>query len=389
MITVSVGIGKTDVARRSASDAATQAAATLPNKRADCALVFGSSSLNQDEILLGVSDIIKNIPIIGCSSAFEITSEGLATEDSVVVVLFNSDQVRFSTGFGTHMEWNSRQSGKDCAQTIDPTAKDILLFANMLPSSAEDSIDGIREKLNTISITAGGAADNLRFFETSQYFNLAAYSDAVVGLGLSGMYTSASVSVNGFLPVGVLRNITKSEKNIIKEIDGFPAVRLYEDYFGDEYIEMLQHGKLMSFATSYPLGIYEEGSVKPILRIPTHINIETGEIHLGGSIPPNSGFRLMISDKRQNTQTAKDAAIELMNKLGEKKPKFVLMLSSVARRKVVGNSWSAEISEIQEIVGVDVPIAGFYGYAEYSDSGASDKKMYLNNGSLVLWAIAE
>lgn len=390
MIAVSVGIGKNNDARRAAADATTLAIATLPNKRADCALVFGSSTLDQDSILKGVGDVVRGIPVIGCSSAFEITSESLAAEGSVVVVLFNSDQIRFSTGFGTHIGWNPRQSGKDCSQTIDPTAKDILLFANSLHGGVGVSLESVREKYNSdILMLAAGASDNLRFFETSQYFNTNAYSDAIVALGMSGVFKSAAVSTNAFLPVGVLRKITKSKDVVIEEIDNAPAVRLYDEYFGEEFADILSGGKLMSFASSYPIGIYEGDSVKPLLRIPTHIDIETGKIHLGGFVPTNSGLRLMIADKQQNIITAKEAAYNLMSKLDGKKPKFVLMISSVARRRIFGNQRDEEIRMIQEIVGLDVPIAGFYSYAEFAGNVTSNEDIYLDNGSLVLWAIAE
>lgn len=390
MITVSIGIGKNDDAKRAGADAATQALATLPDKRADCALVFGSAILNQDALVKGIKDVLGDTPMVGCSSAWEISSEGLASEESVIVIAINSDQIRFSTGFGTHMQWNARQSGKECAQTIDPVAKNILLFANMLSGGAENALAGVREKIDhELMLVAGGAADNLRFFETSQYFRSDAYSDAIVGLGLSGMFTSACVSHHGFLPVGVLRHITEAGKNIIRKIDGQPAIKLYEEYFGEEYTSMLQQGKLMSFATSYPLGIYEGDSVRPVLRSPTHIEIETGEIFCGGTVPEGSTMRLMISDKQQNISTAHEAARELMRKLGGKKPKLVLMISSVARRKIFGKTDSMEIRAVQEEVGLDVPIAGYYGYAEYADDGITNKSGLLNNGSMVLWAIAE
>lgn len=390
MITVSIGIGKNDDAKKAGEDAALTALASLPNKRADCTLVFGSSMLDQDALVKGIKEIIKDTPMIGCSSAWEISSEAQVAEGSVVVIAISSDQIRFSTGFGTHLEWNPRQSGKDCAQTIDPTARLVLLFANMLSGGIENALIGARDKINKqLAIVAGGAADNLRFYETSQYFKSSAYSDAMVALGLSGMFTFESVSVHGFLPVGILRKITKIKDNRIIEIDHKPAINLYEEYFGEEYSTMIKQGRLMSYASSYPLGIYESGSVRPTLRIPTHIDTDSGEIFCGGTLPANNSIRLMISDKQQNLSTAKDAATMLLKKLGGKKPKIILMISSVARRKILGVSASLEIREVQDIIGPDVPIAGYYGYSEYADSGENEKNVLLNNGSLVLLAIAE
>lgn len=390
MITVSIGIGKNVDAKAAGRDASSLALDSLPNRRADCALVFGSSLLNQDELMKGIGEVLSSTPMIGCSSAFEISSEGQVSEGSVVVVAISSDQIHFSTGFGTHLEWNPTQSGRDCAQTIDPTSKLVLMFANMLSGGTESALSSVKEKIGSqLTLISGGAADNLKFYETSQYFKSSPYSDAIVGLGFSGMYTMATASTHGFLPVGILKRITRMKDNKIIEIDNHPAVKLYEEYFGDEYPSMIKQGRLMTFASSYPLGIYEEGSVHPILRLPTHLDIKTGEISCSGTLPVNSGVRLMISDKHQNLKTAKDAAMSLMKKLSGKKPKLVLMISSVARRKVQSDALDSEVREIQDIVGLDVPIAGYYGYSEHVDDGNGIKQLLINNGGLVLFAIAE
>lgn len=394
MISVSIGMGKNDDARRAGADAVTQAFATLPDKHADCVVVFGSSLIDQDALMTGIADAAPGIPMVGCSTAGEISSEGLASEGGVVVVAFASNQLHFGTGFGTHMEWNARRSGIDLADTIHDALESkmtsALLFSNVLSGGTEDALLGLREQVGgLLKLVSGGASDNFSFYETSQYYNCRAFGDAITGVGFSGSYSSACVMRHGFLPVGILRHVTKATGNIIEEIDGMPAIRLYEDYFGEQYSTMLSEGKLTAFASSYPLGIYIEGASHPFLRSPLRVDIDKGLIVCGGNVPSGSSLRLMISDKQQAVATARDAARELMSKLGGKKPKVVFMFSASARRKILGHSASREVRAVQEEIGRDVPLAGFYSYAEYALDDTTDEPAVMQNGSVVLFAIAE
>lgn len=394
MISVSIGMGKNDDARRAGADAVTQALATLPDKHAQCVVVFGSALIDQDALMSGIADAAPGVQMAGCSTAGEISSEGLASEGSVVIVAINSDQLHMGTGFGTHMEWNARRSGIDLAHTIQDAMETKMtsgiIFANVLSGGVEDALFGLYEQVGGPLVTlTGGAADNFTFYETSQYHDGRAFSDAVTGVGFGGTYSAASVMQHGFLPVGVLRHVTKSSGNIIEEIDGAPAIQLYEDYFGEQYSTMLQQGKLSAFASSYPLGIYAEGREQLFLRSPLRVDVEKGVIVCGGRVPQGSNLRLMISDKQQAVTIARNAARELMRKLAGKKPKVVFMFSSSARRKLLGHSADREVRAVQEEIGREVPLAGFYSYAECAQDGNIGDAMVMHNGAVALFAITE
>ncbi len=394
MISVSIGVGKNDDARRSGADAVTQALATMPDKHADCLVVFGSSLVDQDALMAGIKDAAPMVPMVGCSTAGEISSDGLASEGGVVVAAFSSDQLQFGTGFATHMQWNARRTGVDLAHSIHDAMEvqmtSGLFFGNVLSGGMEDVLLGLREQVGTaIDIVAAGAADNFSYYETSQYYNDRAFGDAMSGIGFSGRYSSASAIRHGFLPVGASRKITKATENVIEEIDGMPAIRLYEDYFGEQYATMLSEGKLTAFASSYPLGIYVDERSKPVLRSPLRVDVTSGHIICGGSVKTGSALRLMISDKQQVVSTARDAARELMDKLGGKKPKIVFMFSSSSRKKILGHSAPREVRAVQEEIGLDVPLLGFYSYGECVGSGNENGSMVFHNGSVMLFAIAE
>ena len=69
------------------------------------------------------------------------------------------------------------------------------------------------------------------------------------------------------------------------------------------------------------------------------------------------------------------------------KPKAAIIVNSVARRKMLGLRADEEIETIQRVIGRDVPMAGFYSYAQIGGKIGSETPFH--NGSLLVWLLAE
>ena len=75
----------------SAGAKAAQMAMEKTNGRADAVFVFSAVRYDQEKMLAGVNSVIKNVPLIGCSTDGEITTDGYK-EDSVSLMVLNSDE---------------------------------------------------------------------------------------------------------------------------------------------------------------------------------------------------------------------------------------------------------------------------------------------------------
>ena len=106
-----------------------------------------------------------------------------------------------------------------------------------------------------------------------------------------------------------------------------------------------------------------------------------------GSIPEGSEVRLMISDIERGLETAAAVATKVLKNLNGKRPKAVIIVNSVARKKMFGLRADEEIETIQKILGRDVPMIGYYSYAQVG--GQDGEATPFHNGSLLIWAIAE
>lgn len=391
MIAASLGIGKCSDAKLAGKEACQQALSGLPGNTADIFFVFGSITLDQDKIIEGIKEVGGKSIVIGCSTAGEITSEAFSADKSVVVLGIVSDQMKFWEGIGHHILWSPRKAGEDCANLIEYNssgyATSALLFLDILSGSGDLTLEGAISRFGqNFPIFGGAAADDLHFYETYQYLNEKVYSGSIVGVGLSGDYKAVGVVKHGFLPIGIARKVTKSSGTILHELDGKPASSIYEEYFGIEHLSELHEGLLPSLAISFPLGVFLPESVDVVLRNPVFVD-QHGAMLFTASIPEGSEIRLMISDLERGLETAELAAKEVMMKLEGRKPKAVIIMNSIARKKMLGLHADEEIQIIQHIVGRDVPIVGLYTYAEIG--GTTESNVPFHNGSLLIWALAE
>lgn len=394
MITANVGLGTGADSYKAGAEACAQALSGLPpGSKANTLIVFGSTQFDQDELIRGVGETAPECVIIGCSTAGEISSEGFSTEKSVVIMALSSDQVRFWGGIGHHILWNPEKAGEDCANALQYDSHgyvtSCLTFLDVLSGNGDATLAGVFRKLgSSFPVYGGAAADDLLFFQTYQYLQNKAYRGSIVGLGLSGDYHAVGVMMHGFLPIGIARKVTRAEGTTLFELDGKPAATIYEEYFGEEHLSELHGGLLTSLAISYPLGIFMPDSNDVILRTPVLVD-KNGAMTFTADVAlaPDAEVRLMISDVESGLETARIAATEVLKKLNGKPPKAVIIVNSSSRKKMLGHSADEEIAIIQQIIGRDVPIAGFYSYAQIG--GQIGDTTPFHNGSLLIWALAE
>ena len=76
----------------------------------------------------------------------------------------------------------------------------------------------------------------------------------------------------------------------------------------------------------------------------------------------------MIGSREEAVKVAKEAAEKAMSELGGT-PKAVVIFNCIARNKLFGEHAGDEISAIQEAIGKNVPLIGFYTYGEQAPLG--------------------
>ncbi len=378
-IKASVGVGEGDDPYAVGANACQDAINQLGENRPDLLIVFSSVKYDQQKMLDGVHSVAKDALIVGSSTSGEITTMGPIKEHSVVVMAIKSPGIKYFADVGENIAANPRLAGKVVADKIKQKASETLKAFIMLPDvlvgNGADIVRGVLDSLGAHFPVVGGASgDDFVFKKTYQYVNDKVYSGSVVGLGLTGSFKMGIGVKHGWIPVGEPMTVTKSEGAIIHQINNAPAVKIYEDYFGEEEAKILHTEALAKLAITYPLGMKVAGSDELLIRDPITVD-EKGSITCAAEIPEGSEIRLMIGSREEAVKVAKTAATDAISQLAGSPPKAVIVFNCIARNKLFGDRSGDEIKAIQEVIGSKVPLIGFYTYGEQAPLGGQVKNI--------------
>ncbi len=250
-------------------------------------------------------------------------------------------------------------------------------------------VDGVKSVLGqNASIIGGSLGDDYLFKKTFEYYQDDVLTDVVVGVGLYGKFAYGFGIKHGWEPVGLPLKVTKAEGAKLQEVDGRPALKVYEDYFGKEASELVKE-PLARMAYTYPIGMAVEGSDELLIRDPV-IATKEGEISMAAAIPQGMTIRLMIGDREKAIAAAKTAAQVAFSQLEGAEPKFILMFNCMARNKLLGVRCHEENALVSQAIGEDVPMAGFYTYGVQGPLlGKKGTPAYFHNETMTLLVVGE
>lgn len=232
------------------------------------------------------------------------------------------------------------------------------------------------------SITGGLCGDGARFEKTLTSYNENPKQGEVVAIGFYGESLEISyANYGGWTPFGPERTITKSEGNVLYEIDGQPALDLYKTYLGDKAKELPQAALL------YPLTVQQTEHEEPLVRTILNIDEASNSMILAGDVPVDSKVQLMMCTMDDIAEGASNAAEQAMHKRS-KAPELAILVSCVGRKLVLAGRTEEEIEEVMEVVGEGAKITGFYSYGEMAPF-AGKNECQLHNQTMTLTLMSE
>ena len=191
-------------------------------------------------------------------------------------------------------------------------------------------------------------------------------ADRVVDGGVSGVLLKPGVEVvtgltQGCSPIGPLREITQAEDNVIREIDGRPAVDVFKEDIGELLARDLRRIAGYIFA-AFPMRDSDTGDY--LVRNLMSLDTERGWLTVGESV--ESGRKLLFC-RRDHAAAEQDMRRMLkdVKARGGGEARAGLYYSCVGRGQNLFGSDSEEMKMIQDELG-DIPIAGFFANGEIS-----------------------
>ncbi|MBL1242046.1 MAG: FIST C-terminal domain-containing protein, partial [OCS116 cluster bacterium] len=144
---------------------------------------------------------------------------------------------------------------------------------------------------------------------------------------------------------------------ILYELDGEPALDLYEKYLGDEAADLPASGLL------FPLQISESNvENSETTRTILNINREDKSLIFAGNMPEGAVAQLMKATHEGLVAGAEQAALEAVEQ--QAAGQLALMITCVGRRLVMKQRTEEEVDAAGRVLGQDMPRIGFYSYGE-------------------------
>lgn len=392
---ISAGVGLSK--KLDSFDAGKEAAAIACEKAGggniSLVIVFSSIKFDQAQMLKGVRSVTGSAPLVGCSDAGEIVVEG-PFKKAVAVIVLRSDAMTISTGLGSKIDKDARAAGREVAEAVKKqgqiSPKVMMILPDGLAGNGADIVRGVQDVLGAhFPVVGGSAGDDFLFKQTYEYFNQDVLSACVPGVLFGGDISFGIGVRHGWSPIGEPRKVTEAKANVIKKLDGKPAVSIYEDYFGKR-AEELREEPLARMAITYPLGMSVEGIDEYLIRDTISVGPD-GSLVCAAEVPQGSEVRLMVGSKEAAIEAARAATKQSVEGLKGKRPAFSLIFNCIARDKLLGRKAQDEISAIKGELGEDVPIIGFYTYGEQATIGEKIEvcQAHFHNETVVILTIGE
>jgi len=348
-------------------------------------LVFGERGLLEDPgPIRELRSALPATRVLGCSTSGQFVDELISDEGLVATILrFERAQMRThqasivcaADSFGAGAAIGSALSG--------PDLRGVFVLCDGTRTNGTELTAGLRSVLPASATISGGlAGDGDRFEKTWVCCDGDPETGLVAGVGLYGDGVRVWHGCRGgWEAFGPFREVTKAEANVLHELDGKPALSVYEEYLGDVAREM------PAAALRYPLALRRAEDGVTVVRTILGVSREDGTMTFAGDIPEGSTVQFMCSTPRRLVSGALSAIEMVPREAFEGSDSVCVSISCVGRRMLLRHRAEEELETIASRLPEDSAQVGFYSYGELSPRPGAQCE--LHNQTMTLTVFTE
>lgn len=210
------------------------------------------------------------------------------------------------------------------------------------------------------AVKIGGLASGASEPGSSMLFlERTAYRTGVVGVALAGDVRVDTVVAQGCRPIGEPMFVTRSDRNMIWQLDGEPAVTVLRDLYerlspSDQ--ALARHSLFLGIVMSEGRQEYHQGDF--LIRNLVGIEISSGTVAVGAVVPESSIVQFHLRDAHTSAQDL-HSHLARYGASGSGAPHGALLFSCLGRGKGLYGRPDHDSEVFREHLG-DVPMGGFF-----------------------------
>jgi len=301
--------------------------------------------------------------IMGCSGAGEIKqSEIMDGEIILTGIHFEKTKIKLASVIDIKGK-NSEQVGTELGHLFSKEElKGLYLLSDGLAVNGTALIKGLKNVLGQdLNLSGGLAGDGANFKNTFVLVDGMPTENAATAIGFYGEHIHiASTADGGWIPFGPVRTISKSEANVLYELDGKPALSLYKQFLGE------QAKKLPASALLFPIFLKSGSDQADRNAVRTILSVDESNqsMTFAGDVPEGTSIQLMRAGHENLIEAAKNVSLISTSQLDKSCPTVSLIVSCVGRRLVMGESTEDEVEMLLNHLPKNTIQTGFYSYGE-------------------------
>lgn len=348
--------------------------------------VFGASEfIDTPERIQELACVYPNSHVIGCSSSGEIFGTKIS-DGSLSVAVLQFDQGTLATASAPVSSADeSYTAGQALAHQLEgPSLRGVLVLSDGLNVNGTELARGLNSALSSsVSVTGGLAGDGDRFERTWVIKDGTPASGLVSAVGFYGQRIKIGHGSKGGWDIfGPERLVTRSEGNVLFELDGRPALQLYKEYLGERAAGLPATGLL------FPLALRTDSTDgESIVRTILAVDEDSQSMTFAGDIPQGALAQLMKANFDRLVDGASGAALMTKKHQHNGSQTLAIAISCVGRKLVLGERTEEEVEATLDALPAGTQQIGFYSYGEISP--LANGRCDLHNQTMTLTTICE
>jgi len=366
MLQAGVGLSTQKDTQKAAREAAQTALSRAGSSMADFALVFATAGHGPGYSLLlrTIQQVTRATHVVGCSAGGVLATDGEVERAAGVAVLtVRADTFTASRFFMPQLRGRGYETGKEIAAYVQPRlqANNLLtVFPDTYNFNSAAFFHGLSEGVPDLLTVGGGASEDGSVGETFQLCGDAVSNNAVCGLLLSGDFSHTVGIAQACQPIGPVHTVTKADQNLLLELDGRPAFKVFADVVRQPLIDDLRRAAASVFV-GLPVDRERQHIARGeyVVRNIVGFDPEQGIVAIADEIRQGQKMIFSLRDSSGARDDLKLILEEQVRSWEGRTPGFGLYFNCLGRGSGLYGFPDLDTSYIKQYFG-EIPLIGFF-----------------------------
>ena len=246
-----------------------------------------------------------------------------------------------------------------------------IILADPYSIRIENLLMGMDYAYPKASKVGGLASGATQPGENALYLNTVCYRSGAVGVALSGNIALDTLVAQGCRPIGKPMRVTKSDRNILMELDGQPPLTILRDLFmtldaRDQ--NLLQHALFLGLVMDPLKSHFTHGDF--LIRNIVGLDTEKGLLAVGALLREGQTVQFHLRDAQTSADDLQQTLATYASRSGRGQLGGALLFSCLGRGEFLYGHSSHDTRLFQQKLG-PVPVSGFFCNGEIGPVGGT------------------